>query len=177
MKGRSLGWAPFKIADGQRVQLHLPQWAGTRRVCASSCFILLLRTLPLRKMQSSIIILPLQKNGRFVMELLVFVMEVSWWNFAMEVSWWNFTMEVSWWNFAKEVSWWNFAMEGMRLYGRKCCITLFRVIYVAKHDWRVRSGPIHPYSKSLVTGRGRRGCDHTSANLKGTYPSNCMTVV
>ena len=48
---------------------------------------------------------------------------------------------------------------------------------IRKHDWRVRSGPIHPCSKSLVTERGRGGCDHTSANLKGTYPSNCMTIV
>ena len=48
---------------------------------------------------------------------------------------------------------------------------------IRKHDRRVRSGPIHPCSKSLVTGRGRGGCDHTSVNLKGTYPSNCMTVV
>ena len=53
---------------------------------------------------------------------------------------------------------------------------------IRKHDWRVRSAPIHLCSKSLVTrghgGReGGRECDHTSAILKGTYPSNCMTVV
>ena len=28
---------------------------------------------------------------------------------------------------------------------------------IRKNDWWVRSGPIHPCSKSLVTGRGRGG--------------------
>ena len=59
------------------------------------------------------------------------------------------------------------------IHDRKCCITPLHVVIIRKHDWRVRSGQIHPCSKSLVTGRGRggkRGMRSHVCELEGHLP-------